>query len=137
VHFGQSVDSMAEGIHLVLEIDVDAAIEQEDLLRRFHARRLPWISLGVFDGSCRFGHWPALQALPIARLRIPAAALNNPNEAARSMIARWRSGGRSLIADGVASPAELSGLWAIGVDHVAGDAIAPASARPDWDFGAH
>ncbi len=75
-------------------------------------------------------------ALPVNRLRVPAAALIDGMAGAQVMAQRWRASGRSLIADGVHSPALLSPLWALGVDHVAGDGIAVAAARPDFDFDA-
>lgn len=136
-HELEALPDAARGVHLALEVDVDSAFEQDDLLRRFCSQRLACVSLGVYDGTGRFGHWPMLQALPIERLRIPASALVAVNPAARAMIATWRASGRSLTADGVVSPVQLSSLWSLGVDHVAGDGIAPASARPDWDFDAH
>lgn len=127
---------VAAGVHLTLELDADSAIEQDSLLRRFANQKLPGIGLGLSDSSGQFGHWPVLLALPVERLRVPAAALIDGMASAQLMAKRWRASGRSLIADGVHSPALLSPLWALGVDHVAGDGIAIAAARPDFNFDA-
>lgn len=124
------------GAHLVLELDVDTAMDEDTLVSRFGAWRLPGVSLGVYDGSGRFGHWPALLALPLARIRIPAAALIDGGKAAEAMVQRWRAMGRSVTACDVSSPGLLSTLWALGVDHVAGDGIALVGSRPDFDFAA-
>ena len=79
---------------------------------------------------------PVLLALPVDRLRVPASALIDGMAGAQVMARRWRASGRSLIADSVHSPALLSPLWALGVDHVAGDGIAVSGTRPDFDFAA-
>lgn len=122
------------GTRLLLELDADAAIDQAALLERFAAHRLSGIALGIHDTSGRFGHWPALAALPVQSLRVPAATLLAGPAAAGPAIATWRHGGRLLIADEVPSAKALSNLWSLGVDLVAGDVVAPASARPDFDF---
>lgn len=135
VRGGLSVASTAAGgTRLLLELDADAAIDQAGLLERLAAQRLPGIALGLRDTSGRFGHWPALAALPVQSLRIPAATLLADPAAAGSAIATWRRGGRLLIADEVGDAKSLAGLWALGVDLVAGDAVAPTGARPDFDF---
>jgi hypothetical protein len=69
-------------------------------------------------------------------MRLSGAALIDGVNSAQIMTQRWRASGRSLTADGIGSPALLSALWALGVDHVAGDGIALAAARPDFDFAA-
>lgn len=131
-----SLQGIGAGVRLTLELDADSAMEQATLLRQFSSQKLPGVSLGLSDNSGQFGHWPALLALPVDRLRVPAAALIDGMAGAQVMAQRWRASGRSLIADGVHSPALLSPLWALGVDHVAGDGIAVAAARPDFDFDA-
>lgn len=131
-----ALPAIAAGVRLVLELDAGDALEQSELLRRFVQQRIPGVSLGLFDTSGQFGHWPALLALPVERLRVPASALIDGMSSAQVMTQRWRASGRSLTADGIGSPALLSPLWALGVDHVAGDGIAPAAARPDFDFAA-
>jgi GGDEF domain-containing protein/EAL domain-containing protein (putative c-di-GMP-specific phosphodiesterase class I) len=131
-----SLPAIAAGVRLVLELDADDALENDQLLRRFVNQRLPGVFLGLVDRSGQFGHWPALLALPVQRLRVPASVLIDGLAGARAMAQRWRANGRSLTADLIGSPALLSQLWALGVDHVAGDAIAVAAARPDFDFAA-
>ena len=111
-------------------------MEQSTLVRQFANQTLPGVSLGLSDNSGQFGHWPVLLALPVDRLRVSATALIDGMTSAQVMAQRWRASGRSLVADGVQSPALLSQLWALGVDHVAGDSIAAASTRPDFDFAA-
>jgi DNA-binding response OmpR family regulator/EAL domain-containing protein (putative c-di-GMP-specific phosphodiesterase class I) len=127
---------LATGVRLILELDADAALEHAELLRRFANQRLPGVGLGLLDSSGRFGHWPALLGLPVERMRLSGAALIDGVNSAQIMTQRWRASGRSLTADGIGSPALLSALWALGVDHVAGDGIALAAARPDFDFAA-
>ena len=131
-----SLHGIGAGVRLTLELDADSAMEQSTLVRQFANQTLPGVGLGLSDSSGQFGHWPVLLALPVDRLRVPAAALIDGMAGAQVMAQRWRASGRSLIADGVHSPALLSPLWALGVDHVAGDGIAAASTRPDFDFAA-
>jgi DNA-binding response OmpR family regulator/EAL domain-containing protein (putative c-di-GMP-specific phosphodiesterase class I) len=131
-----SLLAVTAGVRLLLELDADSALEHAELLQRFVNQRLPGVGLGLVDSSGQFGHWPALLALPVERLRVPAAMLIDGLAAARVMAQRWRASGRSLTADAITEPAMLSPLWSLGVDHVAGDAVAPAAARPDFDFDA-
>jgi CheY-like chemotaxis protein/EAL domain-containing protein (putative c-di-GMP-specific phosphodiesterase class I)/GGDEF domain-containing protein len=120
---------------LVIEVDAGVMLERPEGAEMVQRLREGGICISLSDRSGGMAGLERLQSLPADLLRLPFRAVAGvPAKAFAELLAPWRSAGRQLIVDDVADMGAVSQLWALGVSHVQGDALAAAGPRLDYDF---
>lgn len=125
------------GQQLGVEVDAELLLEQRE--RRGALIRLRNLGVQVHcgDQTGRLGHLQELAAMPIDGLRLSIASLQSAETTTVArLVEDWHRLGRIITVEGVDEVRVLHTLWNLGVDYLAGNAVAPPSTRLDYDFNA-